>query len=445
MRIGIIGCGITGLTAAYMLAKKGHEVELFEAAAAVGGIAGAVQMDGFYLEKYYHHFFKSDKHIISLLDELGIGSELSWLESRMGYYSDNMVYEFGTPLSLLKFKPLPVMDKFKFGMSVLRLMGIKDWRTLEQVTAKEWLVENAGEKAFEKVWKPLLVTKFGEQYDSISMAWFWGKIRLRGTSKENGREVLGYINGSSNLLFERLTESLENNGAKINLNCRVESIKKDGAGFTLLTQQCRGEQCSPSKDSFERIIAAVPLPIFGKLAESILPENYIDKISAAEHTSVICMVLMLKKSFSRYYWLNIGDESIPFGGLIEHTNLLDKSSYNNKNVLYISNYLYKDSKLYAMSSEELLKEYIPHLKKINPEFNESWVEGVYTFRDEYAQPIIKCGYSKIKPEFETPVAGLFTASMCNIYPEDRGVNYAVRDGRAVAELVGAPIGRPNGM
>jgi protoporphyrinogen oxidase len=435
MRIGIIGCGITGLTAAYVLTKKGHEVELFEEAATVGGIAGVEQMDGFYLEKYYHHFFKSDKHIISLLEELGIGSELLWRESKMGYYTDDMAYEFGTPQSLLKFKPLPFMDKFKFGMSVLRLMRIKDWRPLEQVTAKEWLMENAGEKAFEKVWKPLLVTKFGEQYDSISMSWFWGKIRLRGASKESGREVLGYINGSSSFLFERLTQSLEDSGVKINLNCRVQSIKKDREGFTLLTQQCRGEQCLPSNGSFERILAAVPLPIFGKLAASILPENYIDKISAVEHTSVVCMVLMLKKSFSRFYWLNIGDESIPFGGLIEHTNLLDKSEYNNKNILYISNYLYKDSKLYGMSSEELLKEYIPHLKKINPEFDESWVEGVYTFRDEYAQPIIKCGYSKMKPEFETPVAGLFTASMCNIYPEDRGMNYAVRDGRAVAMCI----------
>ncbi|MHB1394728.1 MAG: FAD-dependent oxidoreductase, partial [Clostridia bacterium] len=356
MRIGIIGCGITGLTAAHELTKKGHEVELFEVAAAVGGIAGAVQMDGFYLEKYYHHFFKSDKQIISLLEELGIGNELLWQESRMGYYTDNMAYEFGTPQSLLKFKPLPMMDKFKFGMSVLRLMGIKGWRPLEQVTAKEWLVENAGVNAFEKVWKPLLVTKFGEQYDKISMAWFWGKIRLRGTSKENGREVLGYINGSSSLLFKRLTESLEDSGAIINLNCRVESIKKDRDGFTLVAQQCRGEQCSPSKGSFDRVIAAVPLPVFGELAASILPEDYINKISAVEHTSVVCMVLMLKKSFSRFYWMNIGDESIPFGGLIEHTNLLDKSLYNNKNVLYISNYLYKTSELYWMSSEELLQE-----------------------------------------------------------------------------------------
>lgn len=434
MRIGIIGSGITGLTAAHELAGNGHQVELFEAADTIGGIAGAIPMDGFCLEKYYHHFFKSDKDIIALLKELGLESRLMWKQSRMGYYTDNMPYEFGTPISLLKFKPLPVTDKLRFGMSVLKLMSINDWQALEHVTAKEWLLKNAGARAFEKVWKPLLLTKFGEQHDKISMAWLWGKIRLRGTSKEKGQEVLGYIDGSSSLLFKRLTKELTNRGAVINLNCKVNTIRKDKDAFILETKHGRGGQW-PSASSgthFDRIIAAVPLPVFSRLAADILPMEYLEKVNAIQYTAVVCMVLILKKPFSNFYWLNIGDESIPFGGLIEHTNLLDKSLYNNKHILYISNYLYKTSRFYGTDNEELLQEYIPHLKKINPEFDAGWVEGIHTFKDEYAQPVIKCGYSKLKPEFETPVKGLYTASMCNIYPEDRGVNYAVRDGKAVA-------------
>ena len=291
MRIGIVGGGMTGLTAAYELAKKGHEVELFEAADTVGGIAGAVQIDGFYLEKYYHHFFKSDTHILSLLEELGLGRRLLWKKSRMGYYSGDKVYAFGTPQSLLKFKPLNFYDKFRFGLSVLGLMAIKDWHALENVTARDWLVANAGEKAFEKVWKPLLVTKFGEEYDKVSMTWMWGKIRLRGTSKENGQEVLGYIDGSSSVLFERLTEVLQKKGVKINLNCKVEAIKKAGETFTL----CRGGDWLSKNNhlTFDRVLAAVPLPIFGELAAEILPKDYIDNISSIEHTSVVCMVLIL--------------------------------------------------------------------------------------------------------------------------------------------------------
>lgn len=281
--------------------------------------------------------------------------------------------------------------------------------------------------AFEKVWKPLLVTKFGEDYDKVSMAWFWGKIKLRGTSKENGREVLGYIDGSSSLLFDSLERKLRDNGVKINLNTNIKAISRSGEGFAIETQQ--------GVASCDKVIAAVPLPVFGELAGSMLPQDYIKKIGAIKYTSVVCMLLIMKKSFGSFYWLNIGDESIPFGGLIEHTNLLDKSLYNNKNLLYISNYVYSDDKYYSMSDAELFREYLPHLKKVNPEFDESWVESIHTYRDEYAQPVIKCGYSKLKPTFETPVPGLYTASMCNIYPEDRGVNYAVRDGIAVAKLI----------
>lgn len=427
MKIGIIGCGITGLSAAYELSKAGYEVEAFEAGSTLGGIAGAVGIDGFNIEKYYHHFFKSDKHIISLLSELGLSDKLLWKQSRMGYFSDGMPFEFGTPQSLLKFKPLSFMDKFRFGVSVLRLTASRDWHALEWITAKDWLVENAGRKAFDTVWKPLLVTKFGEDYDKVSMAWFWGKIKLRGTSKENGREVLGYIDGSSSLLFDILEKKLQDNGVKINLNSKVKAISRSGEGFSIETQQ--------GVTGCDRVIAAVPLPIFGELAGDMLPQVYMKKIGAIKYTSVVCMLLTMKRPFGSFYWLNIGDESIPFGGLIEHTNLLDKSLYNNKNLLYISNYVYSDDKYYSMSDAELFREYLPHLKKINPEFEESWVESIHTYRDEYAQPVIKCGYSRLKPDFETPVPGLYTASMCNIYPEDRGVNYAVRDGKAVAALL----------
>lgn len=427
MRVGIIGCGITGMTAAYELSKKGCRVELFEAAPSPGGIAEAVSLGGLRLEKYYHHFFKSDEHIKALLEELGLGGRLQWRKSGMGYFSGGSMYGFGTPRSLMRFSPLPFGDKLRFGVSMLKLMGIKDWRPMENVTAREWLLANGGEKAFEKIWKPMLITKFGKQYDSISMAWLWGKIKLRGASREKGREVLGYIDGSTGVLFERLEELLRNNGAVINLNCRVEEIRKEGEGFTLAVQG--------GSRSFDRILAAVPLPVLGQLAENILPGDYLYSIRAAEHTAVVCTVLILKKSFSRFYWLNIGDESIPFGGLIEHTNLMDRSLYGNKHILYISNYLYKSEKYYRISDEELLKKYIPFLKRVNPGFDEGWIEAAYTFRDEYAQPVIKCGYSRLKPEFETPVPGLFTAGMCHIYPEDRGMNYAVRDAKAAAACI----------
>lgn len=426
MKIGIIGAGITGLTAAYELSKRNMDVAVLEARPETGGIAGTAEYDGVMIEKYYHHFFKSDDHIISLIKELGIGDELKWYKSSMGFFSGEKLYDFGTPLSLLKFKPLHFWNKIRFGMAVLKILGINDHTSLEYVTAHEWILKNAGRGVYESIWRPLLVSKFGEQYKDISMAWLWGKIKLRGTSKENGREVLGYIRGSNKVLLNKLEKELKNRGIDIVLNCSVKSISKSDG---LMIETSKGSF------QFDRIICTTQLPTFLNIARHILPESYIKEKGKIEYTSVVCMILILNRPFTKYYWLNMGDESIPFGGLIEHTNLLNRRDYNNNHILYISNYLYKDSPYYSMSENELLSQYIHHLKKVNPGFEESWVKKILLFKDEYAQPVIERFYSKIKPDFTTPVEGLYTAGMCNIYPEDRGMNYAVRDGIRVAEYI----------
>lgn len=426
MKVGIIGAGMTGLSATYELSKKNIQVDILESGPEIGGIAGTVEYKGVAIEKYYHHFFKSDAYITGLVKELGLHDQVMWLKSNMGFFVDDELLDFGTPISLIKFKPLPLLDKIRFGMTILKILGIDDYKSLEDVTAHEWIVKNAGSKVYQKVWKPLLYTKFGDLYKEISMAWFWGKIKLRGTSKDKGKEVLGYIKGSNKRLLKRLEEELKNRGVNILLNSSVKSITRQ-EDFVVNT--------TGGSFAYDAVICTASLPVFLDLAGGMLPSSYLDTKSQIHYTATACMVLFLDRPFTKYYWLNIGDESIPFGGLIEHTNLLDPEEYDDNHILYISNYLYNDSPYYGMNPDGLLEEYLPYLKKINPEFDKSWVRDIMLFKDNYAQPVIKRNYSRIKPEFETPVEGLYTASMCNIYPEDRGVNYAVRDGIMAARTL----------
>ena len=424
MKIAVIGAGITGLTAAYQLSKDGHDVELFEKDSSAGGIAGTFEYNGFTLEKYYHHFFKSDKYTMELLEELGIQDKIMWLNSRMGFFMDGGCYDFGTPLSLLKLKPLSLYDKLRFGTATLKILGENNWKKLEDITASEWILKNASAGVYDKIWKPLLVTKFSEQYKDIAMSWLWGKIKLRGNSKQNGREVLGYIDGSEQLMIDMLLERLKDNKVSIYYDSQVDSITKD-RHFKV--------KCGDIMREYDKVVCTAPLPQLLKMAEEVLPQGYIKGLSSIEYTAVCCTILVLDRQFTQYYWLNIGDESIPFGGLIEHTNLIGPEEYGGNHILYISNYVYKSSPYYSMDGEEILEAYSPYLKKVNPNFNRSWVKDVVTFRDEWAQPVIKKGYSRIKPGYSTPVAGLYIANMCSIYPEDRGVNYAIREGRACAK------------
>src|SRR5579859_3155072 len=172
------------MTAAYRLAKAGHEVEIFEASDHVGGLAAGFPIAGTTLERYYHHLFTSDVCIRGLVDELGIRDKLHWMTSQMGFAYQGQLYPFGTPLQLLKFTPLPLLDRILFGLQALYLGKVNDWKKYEAVTGYEWMKKHSGSALLKVVWEPLLKGKFGRYYDKVAMAWLWARIHTRASSRK---------------------------------------------------------------------------------------------------------------------------------------------------------------------------------------------------------------------------------------------------------------------
>lgn len=425
-KVAIIGAGYTGLAIAKKLIDSGCKVEIFEKSNEIGGIAKSINIEGTKLEKHYRHIFKSDKYVIDLIKELGIYEKLKWPETKMGYFTDNSIYAFGTPITLLKFKPLNFWDKIRFGFCIINIKLIKDYKKLEKVTAEQWIKDKYGKKVYEKIWEPLLISKFGENKDKISMAWLWGKICLRSSSTTMNGERLGYLEGSYEVLIKELERYLKNNNCKIHINEAVDTIKKnENSKWTINTE----------KEEFDCIVSTTAYPITKEIFKEYLSkeeQNIMDKL---EYTSAKTLMIVAKKSLSKYYWINIGDRTIPFGGIIEHTNMVDKKEYNGKNIIYISNYMYKTDKLYKMSAEELLEEYFKSLQKINSNFNKNDIEKVLVFEEEYAQPVIKTNYSKEEIKIKLKEKGLYVSSMAQIYPEDRGMNYAIKIGYETADII----------
>lgn len=428
-KIAIIGAGYTGMIAAKQLSDK-YEVDIFESYDYVGGMTSTFSAYGTPLEKYYRHIFKSDKYVVDLINELGLSDKLIWPKTKMGYYTPKYgMLEFGTAMSLLKFKPLNLWQKFRFGLSVINLKLVKNWKKLEKVTAHEWLLKHAGKKAYECIWEPLLISKYGKSYKNVSMAWMWGKIVLRGSSGSSDGEELGYMIGSYDELTKKLEkELLKSKNIKIFKNEKVLSIKKEKEKYTIKTENSKFSQ-------YDYVISTVAYPIFENIAGSLIPKNVKNKLSKINYTAAKIMVLFMKESFMKYYWLNNGDKSIPFGGLIEHTNFISKENYGGHNVLYISNYMFESDPLYKLSNEKLFDKYVPMLKQINPNFDPKNVEKIEVFTERYAQPIIKKNYSDLKPDFKIENENVYIASMPQIYPEDRGLNYAIRLGMDVAKEV----------
>ncbi|HJX37506.1 MAG TPA: NAD(P)/FAD-dependent oxidoreductase [Anaerolineae bacterium] len=429
MKIGVIGGGLTGLTAAYELAKEGHEVVLFEREAYLGGQASTFEVAGARLERYYHHIFTGDKDIIALIEELGLTGRMLWLSSRVGFFYEGQIYDFVTPLDLLRFKPLGFFQRLRAGLITLYLQRFGDWRKLEDFTAEEWIDRYAGRQAYQVIFRPLLRAKFGEFSDRVTMAWLYSKFKDRVGSRSKGmaKELLGYMEGSFQPFIDALASRITSLGGQILTDRGVEQV---------MVEEGRVKGVVAGDEwPLDRVLATVPSFVFLDIAPG-LPEQYAQQLREVSYQSALCLVLGIKDSLSRIYWLNISDPTFPFVGAIEHTNLIPPERYNGKHILYLSNYVSRSDPLYAASGEELLTHYLSSLKQINPDFGPEWVEELWLFREDAAQPIITRGYSRRIPSHRTPVEGLYLANTAQIYPQDRGMNYSVRLGKTAAQLAG---------
>ena len=437
MKVGIIGAGAAGLAAAYELAIAGVEVVIYEKASFVGGQASTFDVESTPLERGYHHLFTSDTDILSLMSEIGLSDRMEWHESKVGIFYGGKIFNLVTPLDLLKFSPLSILDRIRMGLVTMILKTKKDWKALENVTTDEWIKTWAGKRVYEVVWGPLLRGKFGDRhYNEIGMPWFWGKIHTRFASrgKNMAKELLGYPKGSFGEIFDTLAKKIELMGGTVRLSTGVKKIIIEEGKAVGLSIESGSDSKEELTEKFDAILSTTPSFVFPKLVPK-MPKEYENRLTTVQYMSAVLIILILDRPLTNVYWLNVADRSIPFVGLIEHTNMIDSSLYGGIHIVYLSNYLNIDHPLYQMDHKQLLAEYLPHIKKITPDFDESWIVKTYYHKVGAAQPIIGVNYSERIPGHRTPFENLYLANTTQIYPEDRGTNYSVRMGRDVAKLL----------
>ncbi|MGH2837724.1 MAG: NAD(P)/FAD-dependent oxidoreductase [Thermoleophilaceae bacterium] len=439
----MLGAGVAGLVAGHRLAQAGHVADVYERWPGLGGQAATLDVgQGHLLERYYHHLFTSDRHIADLYDEVGMPDELEWRTSNVAFFVDGKSWPFNGPLDLLRFKPLSVAARLRMGIAVVLLQRRgRDVRPFESETARDWVIRAMGRQAWQKVWGPLLQGKFGDRATDISMAWLWSKLTVRRQIKgeEARQELLGYPRGSWETLYERLKESIESNGGRVMIDRPARRLARDDGGFLVAPGAVDAfrtghdpRRFPPGGDPerYDAVIATVPSDIFtqlldGELARAIGPD-YLGRLGSIEYHTALCLLLELDRQFTPFYWTNIADDSLPFVGLIEHTNFIEPERYGGRRFLYVANYLEAGHEMLGLDIEELLDLYEPGLKKVNPGFSRDWIKERWLFREPAAQPIVTLGYRERMPPLDTGVPGLILANTTQIYPEDRGTNYSVR-------------------
>jgi len=418
VRIGVIGAGVTGLTAARLLSGE-HDVVVFEKGD-LGGLAGAAAFRGTSIDKFYHHIFTNDDYIIKYIDELGLGDEMIWMPAKNGLFMDAKLYPFTNPIDLILFPKVSFLGRLRMGFTVLGAKRIKDFSEMETISAKEWIIGKAGRRTYDTLWAPLLSSKFDNDADNVSGVWLWNKFKLRGSTRKGvNKEYLGYLRGGFIALYEKMTEGLSL------LFEAVTKIEKNDKGILIKTDS--------RTELFDKVIFTGPSERLFDLCE--FPMEYGERLKSQKHKANICMTLFLSKPLSDYYWITVAEKDAPFVLVIEHTNLFDNPAYGGDKVVYLSRYLDASDPLFAASDDFVRETFLVCLKSMFPNFDERDILGVNIFRDSHAQPVVFQRHSERILPFETPVEGLFVANMGQIYPEDRGQNYAIRLGEDVASIV----------
>lgn len=443
MRIGIIGAGVTGLTTGYELSKRGHEITIFDENPTPGGLVRTTELkNGIEIEEYYHHIFTNDTDVISLIKQLGLADQISWYYPKNAIYINGNHYPLTSAFDLLRFKELTLYSRIRTGLMVLKSRYVKNINKLDNTYAGDWIIKNAGRESYEKIWKHLLKSKFDKDADNISGTWIWNKFKLRGSSRSKGinKESLGYLKGSFGRLCCCLAKEIEKNKGIILQSTRVASIKKCGS-VNHVEVTCQDSVSNKPFDKlFDKIIFTGAPKLLADIASSVLPCEYLNMLSQIKYKANICIMLEYNNSnlpLAPYYWITVADPNSPYVLYIEHTNLVTDGGYAS-NIIYLSRYVDSDDELYKKDDVEIIHIFTSYLLAMIPEFKTDNIISAHVSKAAYAQPVVVRKYKSLIPNYTTPSENLYIASMAQIYPEDRGINHAVRLGMNIAEII-SPI------
>ncbi|HSD98652.1 MAG TPA: FAD-dependent oxidoreductase [Patescibacteria group bacterium] len=420
MKIGIIGGGITGLSAAWTLAKKGHEVVVFEKSKTAGGLGTYIPVNKNYIESFYHHFFSSDKEIINMSKELGIGKKLKFYPAKTGIFIKNTVYPFNSAMDLLRFSPLSFFDRIRCGimLGLFKVLVIPPY-ILDKISAEKFIKKIAGENVYKVIWGPLLEGKFSKFAKKIPALWLWGRVKDRSLK-------LGYFDGSVRILFEKLITAIKKKKGTVRLGAEITGVESKNGTVTIMEKD--------KNYVFDKVIITTVSPITKFIVKNRLSSKEEKLFSSIDHLGAVCVVLELDKPLQNRYWLNICEKNAPVLVIVEHTNMVGTKQYGGRSLLYLANYIHRSEKRFQKTDKEILDDYISYLPVINKKFKRSWIKKAYVNRVPRAQTIFSLHANSKKPPVKLSVPNIFMVNIDQMYPHDRNLNQGIQLGKKAARM-----------
>ena len=427
-RVVVIGAGAMGLAAGYHAAKVGHAVTVIEASRDPGGMAAHFDFAGMSIERFYHFVCKTDQPTFDLMAEVGLGDAMRWRATSMGYFAGGKLHPWGDPVSLLRYPHLSLIEKVRYGLLAFISTRRERWDALETQSAREWITRWCGTSVYDKLWKPLFDLKFYEYADNVSAAWIWTRVKRTGRSRKSLlQEELGYIEGGSQTLVDRLVEQITSMGGTVSLGNPVHKVTTESGRVT-------GVEAADGFHPADQVISTVPTPLISTMIPD-LPDDWKSRYDAIANIGVCCLLFRLRQSVTPHFWVNITEPDIAIPGIIEFSNL--RPVPGGETVVYVPYYMPVTHPKFSWSDEALLDEAFSYIQRVNPAITRDDIVATKVGRLRHAQPICEPGFAAKIPPVQTPIIGLQVADTCYYYPEDRGIAESARLAKAMVAQLGS--------
>ncbi|MGE0798209.1 MAG: FAD-dependent oxidoreductase [Lautropia sp.] len=425
--VAVIGGGIAGLAAAHALARAGAAVTLFEASDRVGGLGTFFEYRGHPLERFYHCMLPSDRHLLPLLSELGLAADVYWKETSFGFLRGGRLYRLDTPQDLLRFAPLPFIDRLRVGATGV-WGSLRGAGGLDDMTCEDWLTGLSGRRAFETFWKPMLQAKFGDRYREVPALWFWTRFNRE---KGGKKECKGYLRGGYRRIAQALVDAIVARGGTLRLSAPVAALDIAGDG----RPSVRTRTAAP--EVFDRVVFTGPVTALAPLLAGGRLADLTDRAGVGiDMQGVVNAVLLLRRGLTPHYWVATIDPGLPFQGVVESTTLLDRAATGGLHLVYLMNYLHRTDPRFARDDTATLADSVAGLQRLFPDLRADDIVDRFVFRSAFVEPLYTVGYQQRMPPTALLPGRLYLATTAQVYPEVTSWNGSVGlANRVVAQML----------
>ena len=433
----IVGGGLMGLTLAHRLANEGQKVTIIEGAPEIGGLASAWQLGDVVWDRHYHVTLLSDLQLRGLLKELDLENEVRWRTTRTGFYADGHLYPLNNVIDYLRLPVLNFLDKMRLAATIFYASRIDGGRHLEQVAVSDWLTRLSGRRVFERIWRPLLRAKLGDNYKETSAAFIWAVIRRLYAARRSGlkTEMFGYVSGGYARVLDSFGERLRKEGVDLQLGCRVERVEPWGGKMRVKT--ATGEQL------FDQVVVTLAAPLAAKICVGLADEE-VERLQGIVYQGIICASVLLRRRLAGHYLTYITDDAAPFTAVIEMSALVDPAELGGYGLVYLPRYVTKDDPYWHLTDAEVEQRFLDALFRMYPFLERTDIDCFRVSRVPHVLAIATLGYSDRLPPMTTTVAGLHIVNSAHIVNGTLNVNETVSlADRALPHLLNAALERPS--